>query len=244
MRKIGWLVVMFLCWASQARAQQTLTVVFEEWPPYQYTQDGKVIGIDTEVLEEAFRRMGVTPKFRSLPWTRALNEVKEGDADAIFSMGYPEQRPFLFFPKTPISDQRSVLFARKDSPVQVSDIHDLEGKSVGVVKSNIYGDLFDKNEKILRDESSSQEMEFDKLLAGRYDVLITFELVGLFFVKQKQLADQVKMLDYIVDTQPTYVGFSKAKGAQSEALANQLSDVLAQLRQEGFMETVRNKYLK
>ena len=82
------------------------------------------------------------------------------------------------------------------------------------------------------------------MLAGRYDVLITFELVGLFFVKQKQLADQVKMLDYIVDTQPTYVGFSKAKGAQSEALANQLSDVLAQLRQEGFMETVRNKYLK
>ena len=137
-----------------------------------------------------------------------------------------------------------MLFARKDSQVQVSDIHDLEGKSVGVVKSNIYGDLFDKNEKILRDESSSQEMEFDKLLAGRYDVLITFELVGLFFVKQKQLADQVKMLDYIVDTQPTYVGFSKAKGAQSEALANQLSDVLAQLRQEGFMETVRNKYLK
>ena len=58
MRKIGWLVVMLLCWASQARAQQTLTVVFEEWPPYQYTQDGKVIGIDTEVLEEAFRRMG------------------------------------------------------------------------------------------------------------------------------------------------------------------------------------------
>ena len=78
MRKIGWLVVMFLCWTSHLHAQQTITVVFEEWPPYEYTQGNKVVGIDTEVLEEACRRIGVTPQFRSLPWARALKQVKVG----------------------------------------------------------------------------------------------------------------------------------------------------------------------
>ena len=244
MRKIGWLVVIFLCWTAQAHAQQTLTVVFEEWPPYEYTQGDKVVGIDTEVLEEACRRMGVTPQFLSLPWARALKQVEDGDADAIFSIGYPAQHPFLVFPETPISAQRSVLFTRKDSTLQVKSIQDLEGKTVGMVRDNFYGDLFDKNQKIVRDESSSQAMVFDKLLAERDDVLITFELVGLFLVKEKQIGEQVKMLDFIIDDQPTYVGFSKAKGAQAEALAKQLSDVLKELQQEGVIDAIRNKYLK
>ena len=87
-------------------------------------------------------------------------------------------------------------------------------------------------------------MVFDKLLAERDDVLITFELVGLFLVKEKQIGEQVKMLDFIIDDQPTYVGFSKAKGAQAEALAKQLSDVLKELQQEGVIDAIRNKYLK
>ena len=244
MKKFSWFILSLLLWTSSLGAQQTITIVFEEWPPYQYTKDDKVIGIDTEVVEEACRRMGITPKFRSLPWARALEEVKEGDADAIFSIGYPDQHPFLYFPETPISAQRSVLFVRKDSTLQVKDIRDLEGKTVGVVQDNFYGDLFDTNQKILRDASSNQKMVFDKLLAERYEVMITFDLVGLFLIKENQIADQVKMLDYIVDDQPTYVGFSKAKGAQAEQLAKQLSTVLEQLRQEGVLETVRNKYLQ
>lgn len=45
-------------------AETTVKVVFENWPPYQFEEDGKVVGIDTEVLVEAFRRMDVTPLFQ------------------------------------------------------------------------------------------------------------------------------------------------------------------------------------
>lgn len=58
-------IIMLICgmiglWAPRGMGAQTLTVVFEEWPPYQFTSDGKVIGTDTDVLEEAGRRLGLT----------------------------------------------------------------------------------------------------------------------------------------------------------------------------------------
>jgi len=114
---------------------------------------------------------------------------------------------------------------------------------VGVVRGNFYGDVFDKNPKIIRDEASDQYMIFNKLLAKRYDIMISFDLVGLYIAKEKNIADQVKMLDYVIDDQPTYVGFSKAKGDGAKQLAEKLSVTLEQLRKEGFMDKIRKKYL-
>lgn len=223
---------------------EEITIVFEEWPPYQFTQDKEIVGMDTEVVKEAFRRMGTNIKFRSLPWARALEEVKNGDAHAIFSIAYPDQHQFLHFPKTPISAQRSVFFVRKDSDMKISDISDLEGVSVGVVRDNFYGDRFDKNEKIKRDVANNQFLIFKKLLAKRHDIMISFDVVGLYVAKQMGITDKVKTLDYVVDDQPTYVAFSKAKGSQNTELAKQFSETLEQLHKEGFTEKIRKKYVE
>lgn len=223
---------------------QTISVVFEDWPPYQFIKGDKIIGIDTEVLVEAFRRMDVTPKFRAVPWKIALKETESGISDVIFSLAYPDQHSWLYFPKIPINSQRSVFFVRKTSTLSISDIHDLEGMRVGTVFGNFYGNRFDNNKKIIRDESLSQHNVFDKLLSGRYNIMISFDLVGLHIAKEKKIMSEIMMLDYIVDEQPTFVGFSKTKGIKAKQMAEKLSLILLQLQKEGFIEMTKNKYLQ
>ena len=65
---------------------ETLEFVFSDFPPFEYIENGSSVGINKEIIEEACRRLDVTPVFRQLPWKRALEYVKEGSADAVFSL--------------------------------------------------------------------------------------------------------------------------------------------------------------
>ncbi len=55
-----------------------LQVVTEEFPPFNYTENGKITGFSTEVVEAILKEAGIEGKPRSYPWARsykkALNE--------------------------------------------------------------------------------------------------------------------------------------------------------------------------
>lgn len=74
--------------------------------------------------------------------------------------------------------------------------------------------------------------------------MISFDLVGLHIAKEETILNKVKMLDYIVDEQPTYIGFSKAGGNRAKQMAEKMSLILLQLSKEGFTDKIRNKYLQ
>ncbi len=56
---------------------QTLTVVTEQYPPYNYEENGKVKGVSTEVVEEVLREAGIDFSIKVYPWTRALKMAEE-----------------------------------------------------------------------------------------------------------------------------------------------------------------------
>jgi polar amino acid transport system substrate-binding protein len=105
-----WILCLVTLFFSIEVFAQTLTVVFKEWPPYQFTFNGKVVGTDTEILEEVGLKLGITFQFKSMPWARALKEVQDGAVDAIFSLGKTKERAkFLYYPGTPINTMRIVF---------------------------------------------------------------------------------------------------------------------------------------
>ena len=243
MKKTAIIITMVLCigaLCSGVRADaETLTVVFEEWPPYEYTSEGKIAGTDVAILEEAGRRLGINFQFKSMLWAKALEEVQDGTADAIFSLGITEERAkFLYYPDTPINVMRIVFFALKDNPVKVSSLQDLKGLNVGIVKANYYGKDFDAARGFKRTICSEHKEQFKMLLAKRFDLLISPYLVGTSVAKELGISDQVRMLEYVVAEEPLYIGFSKKKGTQAQISAAKFSQVFKQMQKEGFMKPV------
>ena len=77
-------VLLWLCcagaWAEPAA--EPLRVVTDYWPPFRMAgRDGRVEGLDIDLLEELQRRTGVQFEVRRQPWARALEDMRRGQAD-------------------------------------------------------------------------------------------------------------------------------------------------------------------
>ncbi len=76
-------VLLWLCcagaWAEPAA--EPLRVVTDYWPPFRMAgRDGRVEGLDIDLLEELQRRTGVQFEVRRQPWARALEDMRRRQA--------------------------------------------------------------------------------------------------------------------------------------------------------------------
>lgn len=227
----------------QAAARE-LRLVYEEYPPYEYSEDGQAQGINVDIIREACKRLQLTPRFLSVPWMRALRMVRGGDADGIFSLfSTAERLQFLYFPSEPLSLERNVLVATADATPVIKRLDDLKGLRVGVVAGNSYGIDFDSSAWIARHPVTGSEGLLRKQAAGRTDVSVSNEWVARFLSQKLALEERLVFLDYTVSTEPLYVAFAKAKGEQSKALSESFARVLRQMRQEGVIDAIVAKHL-
>lgn len=246
---LAWLVALLLV-ASSALAQTPgaiqkpttrtgeLLFVFEPYPPYIRYEDGRLTGSNVEILREACRRLGLAPVFKKVPWKRAMDEVKTGYAQAVFSLFMTAEREtFLAFPEVPLAHETNILVTRSGADLAVSSLEDLEGLKIGVVEDYAYGDPFDAL-PLTRETSHDNEMLLRKLEYGRTDLAVINERVFRYLVRKLAMEGLFRQLDYVVSSEPLYVAFSKTSGNAGDPLAARFSEVLAQLEDEGVLEAM------
>lgn len=93
---------------------QTLTVVTEQYPPYNYEENGKVKGVSTEVVEEVLREAGIDFSIKVYPWTRALKMAEEQENVLIYSISRTENRENLYTWVGTIAPIRFHIYALKN----------------------------------------------------------------------------------------------------------------------------------
>ncbi|MCG8569226.1 MAG: transporter substrate-binding domain-containing protein [Spirochaetes bacterium] len=222
-----------------------LIVVFEEWPPYQYTENNQVIGTDTEILQEVLKQMNIEPVFLSLSWARALLYVETGEADIIFSLSLTEKRQdFLYFVKEPISSEKTVFYSHISEKFVIQSLADIKGKRVDIQKDHHYPEVFNQYHNYIQTISNDIPNQLRKLLTGRCDLIIGNELVIIAQARKMNIYKQLKLVDYTVAEEPLYVGFSKKGSILAKEQAETFSSILKQLKEEGFVKRVIDKYRK
>ena len=53
-----------------AKEPDEILISGESWTPYAFEENGKVVGIDFEIAEAIFTKLGVKYKTEILPWAR------------------------------------------------------------------------------------------------------------------------------------------------------------------------------
>ena len=138
-------LVLFLCslvlaHATSAEAiqkRQTLTIVFEEYPPYEFAIPGDVDGLTIRKVRKACAELGIKPIFIPAPWTRALYMASNGEVDGILSLHQTEERKkTLLYPALPLAENEDRLYSMKKNNLSiVSSYESLQPYSVGVVST-------------------------------------------------------------------------------------------------------------
>ncbi|NJN47058.1 MAG: transporter substrate-binding domain-containing protein [Candidatus Competibacteraceae bacterium] len=74
----------------------TLTLLTEELPPLNFTQDGKLMGFSVDVVREIQRRVGNTDSIEVVPWARGYKAALERPNTVLFSTARTQEREPFF----------------------------------------------------------------------------------------------------------------------------------------------------
>lgn len=111
------LMSLLLLLAPTLQADPSLTVAWSHWPPFSQIDDkGQLDGLDVSLTRQILQRAGFTPKFRELPWARALHMVEHSQLDvAMAALPLPERQSYARF-SAPYRQSAYVLLSNNPIP--------------------------------------------------------------------------------------------------------------------------------
>ena len=172
-------LLLFLC-PCLLFAQPTFRVVTENLPPFNFMQDGKVIGISAEVVRHIFHEAGYSMEqgdiqkgdIQMCPWARAYYDVQHSPNTVLFSMARTENRESLFQWVGPISNVTIGVIAKKQRKIKIATAADFTKYRIGSVRDGAPEQLLIKAgvdvESLQR--LAFPEMNIKKLQADRIDM--------------------------------------------------------------------------
>lgn len=246
---VGVLCLNFCLLNHLAKAEEPLKIVTPGIAPISYEMNGKIVGIGTELVTEAFTRLGQAIEIEILPGARALNMLQEGEADALFALAKTSEREgFAGYPTEPIIDQPVSLFVQKDSTIVFDgDLKKLSPYTIGIIRGGRFSPEFEaaiKNQVFSKlEEVTEYRQNILKLTSQHIDILIGSRISVLFAAKELGQQDAIKELSPTLTTSsPAYLAFSK-KGKAANLVA-QFDEVMKAMRQDGTYDRIIQSYLK
>ncbi len=249
-----WIVaaVWMLCLAlgpGVARPAPPLPLATFEFPPYNYLENGEIVGAGTEIVSQLVRRMGYEPVIEHYPWKRTKILVAEGRAAGIFTFTENAWRHEKYHITDPIGTIFDVFFKRKESDITWRTMDDLKDRIIGATDGYNYAPVFlqpMKNGQLQVDLIASQKPEIQhlkKLAKGRVDLVICeINLCGHIIRKNPRQFRGIDHIDKkIGPVRNFYVGFSR-KWPNGQQLAERFNRELARFTREGGLKRIHQKY--
>ncbi|WP_434361261.1 transporter substrate-binding domain-containing protein [Parasalinivibrio latis] len=115
-----------------------LRFVTEEYPPYNYTENGELKGIAVELLLKSAQGEIGTSDIRVWPWARGYAEAQSGPNTVLFSTTRTPQRESIFKWVGPITETKVVVIVNKSQKDEsLSSLVEKSKKSIAVVRDDI-----------------------------------------------------------------------------------------------------------
>ena len=121
---------------------ETVRLVADPYPPYQYADGPEIRGVDHEVIAAAFQEEGLQATTTLLPWNECVEAVKTRAADGIFQIQRTPERDAIFLFSDPLRTARTVFFAGETSrfrfSAEVDPLQTLAAHRLGIVRGYGY----------------------------------------------------------------------------------------------------------
>lgn len=207
-------VILLAAAGARDAAGGYLFVTFD-YPPLEYAGDqGRPRGVAVEIVRAVMASLGEPVRIEVFPWTRALNMVRGGQADAIFTAyRNPERERFLDYSREVLFAQQVYFYRRKGSPVTFDGrLESVAGLTIGVLSTISYGHAFDQaRHRLDIDKANRLDHSFRKLIDGRIDLVPSDRLVAAYTLDAMGLAGAVERLAPPIEAVPSFIAFTRQR---------------------------------
>ena len=219
-----------------------IVIGMDYFEPYSYqTSDGEYKGIDVELAQEAFQRLGYQPKFENIVWEDKDELLADRTIDCLWSSYSMNGREDKYQWAGPYLYSRQMVAVRAES--EIKKVQDLKGKRVAVQATTKAEDLFLHNidSDIPQMEqvncfSTTNEL-YAALRKSYVDAIAGHEAMLNSLVQDGE--GSYRMLEESIYT--SKLGIALKKGTHKE-LAEELTETLKEMQGEGITEKIVIKY--
>ena len=219
-----------------------IVIGIDYFEPYSYqTSDGEYKGIDVELAQEAFQRLGYQPKFENIVWEDKDELLADRTIDCLWSSYSMNGREDKYQWAGPYLYSRQMVAVRKES--EINTIQDLEGKRIAVQATTKAEDLF--LHKIASDLpqmgqvncfSTTNEL-YAALRKSYVDAIAGHEAMLNSLVQDGE--GSYRMLEESIYTSKLGIAFKKGT---HKKLTEELTETLKEMQGEGITEKIVIKY--
>jgi len=249
-------LIIFLClfhifFSRNISAQQSIDLVtVDNFKPFRWLENNKLIGIDIDILTELGKRIDVTFNIRIVPWARLLSMVQQGDIHGAFSANKAHGREnFAHFIEVPLHHSYFSVFVLEGNEFKLDDITDLYGKRIGTIRGFSISKEFDqavKSNKINIHEINSTKQYFNLLMIDRIDAFVAPHHPSLYELNSLGLSEIIVPLKKPVSKikQAYLIISKKAEFENKIGIINNINNALKHMLKDGTIDNINAKYLE
>ena len=219
------------------KAEEFTVVGSGGYPPFNYMEDGKVVGFDVDTGAEIAKRLGVELNYVTSDWDGLTEGLRNKRYDGILgSMAITDERLEVVDFTIPYYYSGAQVFVHKDS--KITDVALLDGKKVAVTTgTNFVQDAEKLGAKVsFYQDDNATLME---LINGRVDAVITDRLVGVNAMKEISGGDVLEPIGELLRLESMGIAINK----DDSELLKRVNEILQEMHDDGTLTELSEKWL-
>ena len=231
----------FACFAPAAFAADKKTIKVATnvaFPPYEYYEDEKAVGIDVDIMQAICDKLGYEMELSDMEFGSIITAVASGKIDVGFgAITITEERAKSVHFTTSYSTGIQSIIVKEDSPI--ASVDDLHGDKIKIgVQQDTTGDIYATGDfgedHIARFNKGADAVQ--ALLTGKCDAVIIDNSPAETFVSQNK---GLKILPTVYAEEE--YGFEL--NYDNEELYNEVNGALEELLKDGTVQKIVDKYI-
>lgn len=181
------IALLALCLLPAFASGQSIRVVTEEYPPYNYAKDGDVQGVSTAVVRAVLAEAGIEAPIQLMPWARAYDLALHSENVLIYSITRTPAREDLFKWIGQVAPSAWFLYALRGRETPLKTLEDAKAYRIATVYQDV-GEQFllerGFDPKLNLQSSNRYAHNYEKLKLGRVDLWIANGVVAAYLVRE------------------------------------------------------------
>lgn len=221
--------------ACTSKKDELVMATNAEFPPYEYHEGDKIVGIDVEICQAIADELGKELVIEDMAFDSVITSVYTGKADlGAAGLTITEDRLKNINFSDPYATAAQVIIIKEDSDIASPD--DLVGKTIGV-QLGTTGDIYAEDIEDATLERYNKGFEaVQALLQGKIDAVIIDNEPAKVYVSQN---DGLK----IVDEAFTYEEYAIAIAKDNTKLLDDVNAAIKKLKDSGKLDEIVAKYI-
>lgn len=228
--------------SSQAATQDTpsgeklVMATNASFPPYEYYESEKIVGIDAEIAELIAEKLGMELEIKDMEFGSIVGAVQTGTVDmGMAGMTVTEERLVTVDFSDSYAQGVQVVIVKEGS--DISSIDDLQGKTIGV-QENTTGDIYASDD--FGDENVKRYSKGNDAVAALASGIIDAVIIDNEPAKN-YVASNTGLK--ILETEYAVEDYAIALNKDDTELKEKINTALAELKEDGSIDKIIDKYI-